>query len=49
MKQPSPHPLSPDVLSPVADYFKVVSETSRLQILNCLHEGPLNVMELTEA
>jgi DNA-binding transcriptional ArsR family regulator len=49
MKQPSPHPLSPDVLSPVADYFKVLSETSRLQILHCLHEGPMNVMELTEA
>jgi ArsR family transcriptional regulator, arsenate/arsenite/antimonite-responsive transcriptional repressor len=49
MKQPIPHPLSPDVLSPVADYFKVLSETSRLQILNCLHEGPMNVMELTEA
>ncbi|MGB8701804.1 MAG: metalloregulator ArsR/SmtB family transcription factor [Thermosynechococcaceae cyanobacterium] len=49
MKQHRPSPLSPDVLSPVAEYFKVLSETSRLQILNCLHEGPMNVMELTEA
>jgi DNA-binding transcriptional ArsR family regulator len=47
MTQPSP--LSPDVLVPVADYFKVLSEISRLQILNCLYSGPMNVMELTEA
>lgn len=49
MKQHPPCPLSPDILSPVADYFKVLSETSRLQILNCLYAGPMNVMELTEA
>jgi DNA-binding transcriptional ArsR family regulator len=49
MKQSSPCPLSPDVLAPIADYFKVLSEISRLQILSCLQEGPMNVMELTEA
>jgi ArsR family transcriptional regulator, arsenate/arsenite/antimonite-responsive transcriptional repressor len=48
MKQSSPCPLSPDVLAPIADYFKVLSEMSRLQILSCLQEGPMNVMELTE-
>lgn len=42
-----PHSPSPDVLAPVADYFKVLSEVSRLQILNCLRSGPMNVMELT--
>ncbi len=49
MDEPTFRPLSPDVLSSVADYFKVLSEPSRLQILNCLHRGPMNVMDLTEA
>ncbi|KGF72217.1 transcriptional regulator [Neosynechococcus sphagnicola sy1] len=39
----------PTVLTAVADYFKVLSEISRLQILNCLQSGPMNVMELCEA
>lgn len=37
------------VLDAVADYFKILSETSRLQILQCLRSGPMNVMELCEA
>jgi DNA-binding transcriptional ArsR family regulator len=36
------------VLEAVADYFKIFSETSRLQILQCLRNGPMNVMELGE-
>ena len=40
---------TPQVLSPVADYFKVLSEVSRLQILYYLRSGAMNVMELTEA
>ncbi|GAA6621627.1 hypothetical protein NUACC26_074470 [Scytonema sp. NUACC26] len=36
------------VLAAVADYFKILSETSRLQILQCLRSGPMNVMELCE-
>lgn len=36
------------VLEAVADYFKVLSETNRLQILQCLRSGPMNVMELCE-
>ena len=42
-------PLIPEVLTSIADYFKVLSEVSRLQILCCLRSGAMNVMELTEA
>ncbi|TAE59703.1 MAG: transcriptional regulator [Nostocales cyanobacterium] len=37
------------VMAAVADYFKVLSETSRLQILTCLKSGAMNVMEIGEA
>lgn len=37
-----------ELLIPVAEYFKVLSEVSRLQILSCLKSGPLNVTELAE-
>lgn len=37
------------VLEAVADYFKILSETSRLHILQCLRQGPMNVMELCDA
>jgi DNA-binding transcriptional ArsR family regulator len=37
------------VLEAVADYFKILSETSRLHILQCLKEGAMNVMELCDA
>ncbi|MEB3338085.1 MAG: metalloregulator ArsR/SmtB family transcription factor [Leptolyngbyaceae bacterium] len=37
------------VLEAVADYFKILSETSRLHILQCLKAGAMNVMELCEA
>ncbi|MDJ0800530.1 MAG: metalloregulator ArsR/SmtB family transcription factor [Calothrix sp. MO_167.B12] len=40
---------STEVLAPVAEYFKVLSEVSRLQILRCLQTGPLNVTEIGEA
>ena len=40
---------SPEYLAPVADYFKVLSEISRLQILSCLREGAMNVSEIGEA
>ena len=36
------------VLSPVADYFKVLSEVSRLQVLCCLKTGAKNVTEVIE-
>ncbi|SRR5579883_2593457 len=39
-------PLS--VLEAVADYFKILSETSRLHVLQCLKSGPMNVMELCD-
>ena len=39
---------TPEVLAPVADYFKVLSETSRLQILSCLRNGAMNVTEIGE-
>lgn len=38
-----------DVLVAVADYFKVLSEVSRLHILQCLQSGPMNVMEISAA
>ncbi|HLO89245.1 MAG TPA: metalloregulator ArsR/SmtB family transcription factor [Nostocaceae cyanobacterium] len=38
----------PVILIAVADYFKVLSEVSRLQILACLKSGPMNVMDLAE-
>jgi ArsR family transcriptional regulator len=37
-----------EFLAPVADYFKVLSEVSRLQILSCLRSGPMNVSEIGE-
>lgn len=40
---------SPETLSLVADYFKVLSEVSRLHILNCLREQPMNGKQLAEA
>jgi ArsR family transcriptional regulator len=40
---------SPEFLAPVADYFKVISEISRLQILSCLRSGPMNVSEIGAA
>ncbi|MBD2666101.1 transcriptional regulator, ArsR family [Richelia sinica FACHB-800] len=42
-----PQPDSP-IFVAVADYFKVLSEVSRLQILTCLKSGPMNVMEIAE-
>ncbi|HIK57198.1 MAG TPA: winged helix-turn-helix transcriptional regulator [Synechococcales cyanobacterium M55_K2018_004] len=35
-------------LAPVADYFKVLSELSRLQVLCALRDGPKNVTEIME-
>lgn len=40
---------SPTALTHVAEYFKVLSEVSRLQVLSCLRSGPKNVMEIVEA
>ncbi len=40
---------TPQVLLPVADYFKVLSEVSRLQVLCCLKTGTKNVTEIIEA
>lgn len=40
---------SPENLAPIADYFKVLSEVSRLQILSCLRSGAMNVTELADA
>ncbi|MFB2922463.1 MULTISPECIES: ArsR/SmtB family transcription factor [Aerosakkonema] len=40
--------LSPDALAYVADFFKVLSEVSRLQIVCCLKTGPKNVTQIIE-
>ncbi|MEY2983574.1 MAG: hypothetical protein RLZZ568_191 [Cyanobacteriota bacterium] len=42
-------PQSIELFRLVAEYFKVLSEASRLQILSCLRTGPMNVREITEA
>ncbi len=41
--------ISPRALEQVADYFKVLSETSRLQLLCCLKSGSKNVSEIMSA
>lgn len=41
--------LSPAALGLVAEYFKVLSEVSRLQIVCALKAGPKNVTEIIEA
>ena len=40
---------SPTALAPVADYFKVLSEVSRLQVLCVLKSDPKSVTEIMEA
>ncbi len=40
--------LSPTALSLMADFFKVLSETSRLQIVCCLKSGSKNVTEIID-
>jgi DNA-binding transcriptional ArsR family regulator len=41
--------VSPNVLNRIAEYFKVLSEVSRLQILCCLKSGSKNVTEIIDA
>ena len=41
--------LTPEVLTSVAEYFKVLAEPSRLQILCELRSGPKNVTQILEA
>ena len=40
--------LNAEQISEIAEYFKVLSEESRLKILNALCHGPKNVGEITE-
>jgi DNA-binding transcriptional ArsR family regulator len=42
-------PLASDTLQAVAQRFKILAEPARLEVLNVLREGPLNVSELIEA
>ncbi len=48
MSKPVPPLVPVAVLEAVADYFKILSETSRLHILQCLRSRSMNVMELCE-
>jgi len=41
--------LSPEALTLMADFFKVLSEVSRLQIVCCLKSGAKNVTQIIEA
>jgi DNA-binding transcriptional ArsR family regulator len=46
----TPYRASLDLLVPVADYFKVLSEVSRLAILDILQKsGAMNVTEIAQA
>lgn len=40
---------SATALAPVAHYFKTLADVSRLQILNCLRSGAMNVSEIAQA
>jgi ArsR family transcriptional regulator len=42
------YPLTPDVLELIAHRFKALGDPSRLQILNALREGELNVSDIVE-
>lgn len=42
-------PATAEFLAPVAEYFKVLSEISRLQIVSCVKSGAMNVSEIGEA
>ncbi len=41
--------LSPSALALMADFFKVLSEVSRLQIICCLKSGAKNVTQIIES
>lgn len=41
--------INPAALTPVADYFKVLSEVTRLQVLCCLKSGAKNGSEIIAA
>jgi DNA-binding transcriptional ArsR family regulator len=41
--------MTPELLEDVAARFKVLSEPARLQVLNVLGDGPLNVSALMDA
>jgi DNA-binding transcriptional ArsR family regulator len=46
---PTPTPkLTPGALGMIADFFKVLSEVSRLEIVCALKNGPLSVSEIIE-
>jgi DNA-binding transcriptional ArsR family regulator len=44
-----PIPLTPELLTVIAERFKVLAEPARLQILNVLRRGEMTVTELAEA
>lgn len=46
---PKTKPVPPEVIKPIAEYFTILSEPMRLQILNLLENGDKCVQELVEA
>jgi DNA-binding transcriptional ArsR family regulator len=46
--EPTASPLSPAALTIIADFFKVLSEVARLQIVCALKSGPKNVSQIIE-
>ena len=47
-KAPSPEVLSPEVLSLIAERFRILAEPARLRLLNTLMAGERTVSELVE-
>ena len=43
------HPLPADLVELIAERFRVLSEPTRIRLLDRLHEGEASVLELTEA
>ena len=45
---PIPHPLPPALVELIAQRFRVLSEPTRIRLLDALRDGPLTINELTE-
>jgi len=46
---PIPHPLPGALVELIAQRFKVIGEPMRIRLLDALRDGPMTILELTEA